>query len=109
MLSAAMLRGKELYAKIIADLPKELEKYGFKSVEEVINTQLENHAMFGMGDTPECDASKCTGCGTCSRICPYFAIDPGKPPSFNKEKCFRCGLCVSKCPVKALKYTKVEE
>jgi dihydroorotate dehydrogenase (fumarate) len=109
MLSAAMLRGKELYAKIIADLPAALEKYGFKSVQEVIDTQLENHAMFGMGDTPKLDAAKCTGCGTCSRVCPYFAIDMDGKPKFNSEKCFRCGLCVSKCPVKALTYTKVEE
>lgn len=109
MLSAAMLRGKELYAKIIADLPAALEKYGFKSVQEVIDTQLENHAMYGMGETPKLDAVKCTGCGTCSRICPYFAIEMDGKPKFNGDKCFRCGLCVCKCPVKALTYTKVEE
>ena len=109
MLSAAMLRGKGLYRKIIEDLPKALEKYGFKSVQEVIDTQLDNHAMFGKGDTPKLDEAKCIKCGTCEKVCPYFAIEMDGKPKFNSEKCFRCGLCVSKCPTKALSYKKVEE
>ena len=46
MLSAPMLRGKELYAKVIADLPKELEKYGFKSIQDVIDTHLTNYVSY---------------------------------------------------------------
>ena len=106
MLSAAMLRGKELYAKIIADLPATLEKYGFKSVEDVIKTGLHQELCYEMGEAPTVDESKCSKCGTCARICPYFAIEMNGTPKFNSEKCFRCGLCVSKCPVKALTYHK---
>ena len=109
MLSAAMLRGKELYAKIIADLPATLEKYRFKSVEEVINTNLKHETVFGMAEPPSVDESKCSKCGTCARICPYFAIEMDGVPKFNSEKCFRCGLCVSKCPVKALTYHKADK
>lgn len=110
MLSAAMLRGKGLYRKIIEDLPKALEKYGFKSVQEVIDTQLDNHAMYGKGNTPKLDEAKCVKCGMCEKVCPYFAIKMSdKGPEFNSDKCFRCGLCVSKCATKALKYEKVEE
>ena len=109
MLSAAMLRGKELYAKIIADLPAALEKYGFKSVEEVVNTTLKHKTVFGMAEVPSVDMSKCSLCGTCARICPYFAINMDKGPKFNSDKCFRCGLCVSKCPIKALTYHKADE
>ena len=109
MLSAAMLRGKELYAKIIADLPSTLEKYGFKSIQEVIDTKLTNRVAYDKGDVPSVDASKCSKCGTCSRVCPYFAIEMDGLPKFNPEKCFRCGLCVSKCPLKALTYKKAEK
>ncbi len=110
MLSAAMLRGKSLYRKIIGDLPASLAKYGFNSVEEVINTQLHNKAVFYKGGTPKLNEEKCSKCTTCERICPYFAIKMSdKGPIFNDEKCFRCGLCVSKCPTKALSYIKAEE
>ena len=106
MLSAAMLKGKDLYAKIIADLPATLEKYGFKSIEEVKKTQLINDVKYEKGDVPSLDEKKCIKCGTCSKICPYFAIEMDGLPKFSSEKCFRCGLCVSKCPTKALLYRK---
>ena len=105
MLSASMLRGKELYAKVIADLPKELEKYGFKSVQDVIDTQLTNRVTYEH-EMPSVDADKCTHCRLCERNCPYFAIEmnENKIPTFDENKCFRCGLCASKCPVKAIKF-----
>lgn len=109
MLSSAMLRGKGLYRKIIEDLPKALEKHGFNSIEEVINTNLINHATFGLGSVPSINYDKCVKCGTCVKICPYFAIKLEDKLSINENKCFRCGLCVSKCPTKALRYEKVEK
>lgn len=108
MLSAAMLRGKNLYRKIIEDLPKELEKYGFKSVKEVIDTQLKNETRYEKASVPLLDKNKCSKCSTCSNICPYFAIKMNGTPEFDTEKCFRCGLCVSKCPLKALSFVKGE-
>lgn len=109
MLSSAMLRGKGLYKKIIEDLPKSLAKHGFNSVQEVIDTNLNNHATFGKGDVPSINFDKCVKCGTCEKICPYFAINMDEKVNIDSEKCFRCGLCVSKCPTKAMKYIKVEE
>jgi dihydroorotate dehydrogenase (fumarate) len=105
MLSAPMLRGKELYAKVLADLPKELEKYGFKSVQDVIDTHLTNKVTYEH-ELPCVEKAKCTHCALCMRNCPYFAInmDEAKVPTFDASKCFRCGLCASKCPVKAIKF-----
>lgn len=105
MLSAPMLRGKELYAKIIADLPKELEKYGFKSVQDVIDTHLTNMVSYEH-EMPVVDENKCVHCKVCERNCPYFAITMNEKgvPLFNKDKCFRCGLCASKCASKAIKF-----
>ena len=100
-----MLQGIELYAKVIADLPKELEKYGFSSVQEVIDTHLTNMVTYEH-ELPAVDKDKCTHCRLCERNCPYFAIEmnENKVPEFNPNKCFRCWLCASKCPVKAIKF-----
>ena len=101
MLSAALLKGKELYEKIIKDLPKTLEKYGFNSIEEVINTSLINTVKY-KASVPTLIKEKCIECMLCVKICPYFAIDFKEQITFNKEKCFECGLCVVKCPTQAI-------
>lgn len=101
MLSAALLKGKQLYAKIIEDLPKALEKYGFSSIEEVIKTGLKNVVKYE-STLPTLIVEKCTRCMLCVRVCPYFAIDMKDVITFNPEKCFQCGLCACKCPTKAI-------
>ncbi|HOJ45191.1 MAG TPA: 4Fe-4S binding protein [Bacilli bacterium] len=101
MLSAALLRGKELYAKIIADLPKALEKYGFNSVQAVIDTQLTNPVHY-KASVPYLIPEKCIKCNLCVKVCPYFAIEMKDQITFDANKCFECGLCVVKCPTKAI-------
>ncbi len=101
MLSAAMLKGKELYSKIIKDLPIKLEEYGFSSVEDVINTTLQNNVSYEPV-LPQLIEDKCTKCMLCVKICPYHAIDMKDKITFNPDKCFGCGLCISKCPTKAI-------
>lgn len=105
MLSAPMLKGKELYKKVIDDLPNALIKYGFTSIQEVIDTSLTNKVKYE-ANLPTVDATKCTHCKLCMRNCPYFAIDMDEHvvPVFNTNNCFRCGLCASKCPSKAIKF-----
>ena len=70
MLSSAMLKGKDLYEKIIKDLPQVLEKYNFSSVEEVIKTELSKGSIKFTPDNPVIDHEKCTKCGLCTKICP---------------------------------------
>jgi len=101
MLSAALLRGKNLYSKIIADLPAALEKYGFSSIEEVKHTRLQNNVSY-VGRVPSLLEDKCTKCMLCKEVCPYFAISFKEKITFDETMCFRCGLCVSKCPTKAI-------
>jgi dihydroorotate dehydrogenase subfamily 1 len=101
MLSAALLKGKQLYKKIIDDLPASLEKYGFSSIEDVINTTLEKQVSY---DTflPKLIEDKCIECMLCVKICPYYAISFKDKIMFDPYKCFSCGLCISKCPTKAI-------
>ena len=99
MLSAAMLKGKELYAKILNDLPDVLEKYGFSSIDEVKRAGLRVGEAGCIPRLPQIDYSVCTGCGLCARNCPYDAMEIRQRQPFpNPGKCFGCGLCESACP-----------
>jgi len=102
MLSGALLKGKDLYKKIIKDLPNKLEKYGFNSVQEVIDFNLLNPVTYEK-TVPVLTEDLCTRCELCVRVCPYFAIEMKDKITFDHDKCFGCGLCISKCPTNALK------
>lgn len=103
MLSAAMLKGKDLYKKIIDELPSTLEKYGFASIEEVINTGLETGNVKYEPIYPSINYDKCVNCKLCEKICPYFAISSkDEKVVVDTSKCFGCGLCESKCPKQAI-------
>jgi dihydroorotate dehydrogenase (fumarate) len=103
MLSAALLKGKGLYRKIIADLPAALDKYNFSSIEEVKAMNLKKAVKYEL-DAPFVDYDICTKCRLCERICPYFAISFTDKIIVDADKCFSCGLCVAKCPVGALMF-----
>ncbi len=101
MLSSALIKGKDLYQKIIRDLPKALEKYGFSSIEEVRLTPLKNDVKY-KASVPYLILEKCIKCDLCVKVCPYFAIEMKDQITFDAEKCFECGLCVVKCPTQAI-------
>ncbi|HOI84680.1 MAG TPA: 4Fe-4S binding protein [Acholeplasmataceae bacterium] len=101
MLSAALIKGKQLYKKIIDDLPERLQKYGFSSVEEVKQTVLKNEVKYKRS-VPTLIEEKCITCDLCVKVCPYFAIEMLDRITFDEHKCFECGLCVAKCPTHAI-------
>ena len=45
------------------------------------------------------DRGKCTGCGSCSKVCP-MAIEP--PKAICSGECIRCGRCKAVCPAQAI-------
>jgi len=102
MLSGALLRGKDLYAKIIADLPAALLKYGFASIQEVCAVTLATPVSYEPV-VPILIPERCTKCQLCVRVCPYFAMTLLDRITIDPAKCFGCGLCIAKCPTKALR------
>jgi len=106
MLSAALLKGKDLYKRIIDDLPKTLEKYGFKSVQDVKETTL-SHSVSYEDDVPTLIEEKCIECMLCKKVCPYFAITFAERITFDPDACTSCGLCVSVCPTDAIKMERL--
>ncbi|MDO8529539.1 MAG: 4Fe-4S binding protein [bacterium] len=70
--------------------------------------------------SPEVDAEKCLGCGTCVLFCPEAAIKlrPNVHPEKNKNSkgvasidydwCKGCGVCAVECPKKAIKMVKLK-
>lgn len=103
ILTAAIMKGHDYYSKILADLPKALEKYGFKSIEDVKATGLTKTDPGFEPSFPVIDYEKCTKCGLCVNNCPYFGMEMTESgPKVNTDKCFGCGYCESRCPVSAI-------
>ncbi len=44
------------------------------------------------------DSEKCTGCGTCVKVCPMEAVTvQDKKSTIDYKRCIGCGVCVIKC------------
>ncbi len=54
--------------------------------------------------TARVDETKCTGCGTCIKLCAYSAIkkDQNGVTRVNDVLCKGCGVCAASCPEKAI-------
>lgn len=102
MLSAAMIKGKDVYKDIVEKLPKTLEMYNFKNIKEVKNTLLDKSEIRYTVKCPMIDNEICIKCNLCESICPYFAIKVKDIVIVDEKKCFGCGLCQSRCPTKAI-------
>lgn len=56
---------------------------------------------------PRVDASKCTGCSTCTKVCPVLAITVvDRKAIVNMDKCRGCAACEQRCPSYALTMVK---
>ncbi|AKI96689.1 4Fe-4S binding protein [Kosmotoga pacifica] len=104
LLSAALIRGKSLYKKIVEALPVKLQELGVNNIEEIIGVAKDSNKEASFEKrTPVIDRKRCTLCGLCVDICPYFALSiENNSVVVDTDECFGCGLCQSRCPVKAI-------
>ncbi|OAA28439.1 dihydroorotate dehydrogenase [Kosmotoga arenicorallina S304] len=104
LLSAALIRGKSVYKRIVDELPEKLKKIGAQTAGEIVGIAKDSNSKASFKRRlPVIDKEKCTLCGLCVDICPYFALTiENNAVAVNQEECFGCGLCQSRCPVKAI-------
>lgn len=55
-------------------------------------------------------SNTCTGCGTCSKVCPMgciFAV--GGKPEYNYTNCVGCMACIHSCSQRAIRFATTQE
>lgn len=101
-----ILRGPNVYGKIVSELNQFLDSQGYASIEDIkgltIRKMKEWEANF-TPSVPEVEQKKCKMCGACEASCVYGAISRSGQLQIDGDKCFGCSLCVSRCRFNALR------
>jgi len=104
--TAAIVKGPNIFGRIVAQMDRWLDEHGYQSLEDVRGLTVrrwEKRAFCTEHVPPDLDVAACTGCGLCEASCVYDAIRvvDGKA-ELLEDRCYGCGLCVTRCPVRAL-------
>ena len=71
----------------------------------ILNPVHEEEKEFISGHTPAIDLEKCSGCGLCSEMCRYGAIQmTDNGPVLTVSSCESCKVCVHFCPEQAIEW-----
>lgn len=56
------------------------------------------------------DSAACSGCRTCTRVCPTLAISMvEKKAVIDAERCIACGNCGQRCPDQVISFVKLPQ
>ena len=106
LLTAALLRGTNVFTQIHRQLTKWLKDNGYSSLSEIRG--MTNQFLGKTNWKPHValvDEKLCTGCKRCVRICPHNAImmNEREKAEVSDERCAGCSLCWYECPEDAIK------
>jgi dihydroorotate dehydrogenase (NAD+) catalytic subunit len=105
LLTAALLRGPDVFTHIHKQLSKWLKDNGYRSLSEI--RAVTNRYLGETNWSPHIaiiDGGLCTGCKRCVRVCPHNALSMTSEniAEVNSDHCTGCGLCWYECPEKAI-------
>lgn len=106
--TAAILKGPEVFTKIIERLEKLLDKYRYEKISDVIGLFSEKEVSEKIPDyasPPTIDLDTCNLCKRCIKSCVYDALSIVKDKlKLDSKKCAICGLCTTRCPINAISF-----
>jgi dihydroorotate dehydrogenase subfamily 1 len=105
--TAGILRGPDIYGRIVKELEEFLDSHGYADVAEVkglARRRMTQRVSRTTPDVPGVDQKRCNLCGLCETSCVYHAISRSDELLIDARKCFGCGLCVTRCPKEALTF-----
>lgn len=82
--------------KYLTDIPAPVAVPGDAAAPYYVPKGIDGKPAKFLKAKPQTDLGKCTGCGTCARLCPMGAIDP-EHPALVPGICIKCHACVRKC------------
>lgn len=114
MCSAVYSRGVGVLGETVQGLSDYMDRKGYKTVDELVGKVVDEFIYLRDWPrekimakqspvVPKVNEDKCTGCGICSKLCAYGAIEmEDNKPVINNDYCKGCGWCVGHCPVDAI-------
>ena len=82
------------------DIAAKIESNNFCTPKIAGDIPYKERVTFG-GIAPETDATKCTLCGHCAKVCPVRIITVTNAVITQAENCIMCSACVRICPADA--------
>ena len=91
---------------------EELRRRQLTQKRKLVLSTLQSHPKLAdrmVWEVPACDASRCTVCGDCVKLCPVRACSLDATGHFSVEPtyCVNCGACTQACPEHALEMKRI--
>lgn len=120
--AGAFLAEHSIFTAVAAGRPDESDRDAMKNFAQKCGRLLEQKEIWENGElnlpgSPDYDASafkgvpfkpdgdeRCTGCGSCVKVCPRGAVSMENPRMTDGTLCISCGACIRVCPERARDY-----